>query len=195
MGREPEPFALTAEEAVAAMSAAVAEPLPDGEFARWEPDDDREFGGEGFRGLRLAMSGFFWDSTDHVDAEYERMEALQAAVLERWAAIHGRPSELQLFEWDEWGIAMGHPLGEKCFGAKYVLVWRLEQHVRFVALGVNHEDKELPVELLAVVGGLPWLDAARPWRREEAPGPSLGSVEDIARLNAAPRPAPAAPAE
>jgi hypothetical protein len=190
VAREPGSFALTAEEAVALVERALAEPLP-AEHLDHAEYDARGFGGEGRRGLRLAMSGSFWDDVDRIDAEYELMEAREAAFLDRFAVRHGAPTDLAVVEWDERGVVLRHPLGAD-LGTRSVRVWRLEERSRFVALYVSHLDKELPVELSAVVGDLGWLDAARPWRRGEEPGPSLSSADDVARPIPAPRPADSA---
>lgn len=63
MGREPGSFALTAGEAVALVERALGEPLPVEHLDHCEYDA-RGFGGGGRRGLRLAVSGFFWDDVD-----------------------------------------------------------------------------------------------------------------------------------
>ncbi|WP_431961695.1 hypothetical protein [Actinacidiphila sp. bgisy160] len=150
------------EEYLSLTETMIAQPFPEADV-----QDAGGYGGPGYRVRILRASQDFWDDPD--GQAWERaerelradLEALGATFTERW----GEPREVDLWPCLRAGCegeAVPEPYASLSGHVVGVRVWPLPERGRWLGLAVGQEDKELPLELVAVVAAGSPLDRPGP---------------------------------
>jgi hypothetical protein len=110
--------------------------------------------GPGYHVRVLRSSRDFWEDLGEeiVEAAEEEIGAAFQGVTTALTARWGRPETVDLtpYLWSEEPVP--GPIDHLCMLSSTMLVWRLPETGRWIALTVGQQDPEFPIELLAAIG-------------------------------------------
>ena len=143
---------LDTRESQVAIDELIAHPFPETESHR-----DEVFSGPGFHMLTLRYSQEFWEdwSPEAVESALAEIESHRSSLATELAPQWGAPHNVDLWPLTQPGLgnAPGHtPIAYLSPIAGNMLLWRRPELKRWLGLALCQEDKELPIELVAVIG-------------------------------------------